>query len=1353
MTAMKYVHPSETGLIVAIAIVFFFGATTYSRAGELGIRDRLRFDQPLQIEASLSGGFLEDQDGFFWIGTQNGVIRYDGYEQKLYRTGPNSISGDYVNAITEDADGEIWFGSKGGGVDRYNKLTDTFTNYRHDPDNPNSLSHNEISQSAQAIFVDTLGMIWVATMGGGLNMIDKQTDSITRYTHDPDAPESIADNLVWCTFEDSEGRLWIGTITGGLDEFDRRSGTFIHHQHIPDDPTTPGSNTIYKMIEDAEDPNILWIGTWGSGLTKFEKTSGLFSSYSQNLEKAPSEAKDEVTSLMDDGDGHIWVGWYRTPSGLSIFDKKSERFRVYHPDLGDPYSVTVDDVILNIFRDRSGAIWIFAIDTIDRYNPLAQRFRLYQANPLNPKSLSSSFVVPMYVDTQGTMWIGTYNAGLNRYDPEIEGFVHYTPDPNDPMSLRSPFASHMFEDRDGIFWIATRGGALNILDRQTDRFITHYTYEPEKPQGIPAHDSLRAIVQDRQDHNVLWMGGLLGSGLIRFNKAIEEFKLYPIEAENPTGLHSGEIMNLHQDEAGILWLSTTGAGLGRFDKDTETFMHFAHDPEDPESIGSNQVWEVQEYSPGTLWIATVGGGLEKFDTTTRTFTHYNKDTGFPVNTIVTIRRDEQSGELWMGTDEGLLRFNPDTGQTRLYTKGDGLQGNVFMDQAAAIMPDGEMWFGGKNGVNRFYPEQVVDNPYIPPVVLTAITQNGEPMPLGTAPERLKELRLDYHRNLFEFEFAALNFTLPEKNQYRYKLEGFDQEWYDSGTKRFARYANLPDGSYTLRILGSNNDSVWNEQGVSLSITVVPPFWRTLWFQGSGTLLALALVAGSVGWRIKTIEAQKRRLEHQVNERTHELKKAKDAAEIASRAKSEFLSNMSHELRTPLNGILGYAQIFQRDKSLNATQKKGVHIIQQSGEHLLTLINDILDISRIEARKLELYPAALPLKAFLHGLSEIIRIWAEQKNLLFVYDTPTPLPSGILADEKRLRQILLNLLGNAVKFTDSGQVTLRVNSSDSRSGHSKPTALLHVEIIDTGVGTTAEQQQKIFLPFEQVGEVRHRRAGTGLGLPISQKLLGLMGSSLHVSSVPQQGSTFSFDLNVPVVEIEERPVTPQRSLTGYAGPRLNALVVDDKSYNRAVLANLLAQVGFDVIEAQDGREGVETARTARPDIIFMDLVMPIMNGFEAVKQIKTIPELQNVVIIAVSASVLGMDQQGSKLAGCDAFLPKPVNAQDLFDTLTKHVHVEWLYEEILSPPNPAESRKQDDKESSIVPPSEEELEVFCELALLGDMRGIREQAGSLEQTHERFRPFAREVSRLAEGFHDRQLLQFLEEYIDMGGRHE
>ncbi|MEG4233235.1 ATP-binding protein [Microcoleus sp. Pol11C3] len=494
------------------------------------------------------------------------------------------------------------------------------------------------------------------------------------------------------------------------------------------------------------------------------------------------------------------------------------------------------------------------------------------------------------------------------------------------------------------------------------------------------------------------------------------------------------------------------------------------------------------------------------------------------------------------------------------------------------------------------------------------------------------------------------------------------------------------------------------------------------------------------------------LENRVEERTSELKEAKVAADTANHAKSEFLANMSHELRTPLNGILGYAQIMERDKSTTPKQKDAIQIIHQCGSHLLTLINDILDISKIEASKMELYSSAFNFPSFLMGVVEMCRIRAEQKEITFNYQVLNQLPNAVNADEKRLRQVLINLLGNAIKFTEKGGVIFKVGViGEGKDSDQSPLTTVRFYIEDTGVGMTPEQLEKIFLPFEQVGNSQQKAEGTGLGLAIAQKIVQMMGGEIKVESILGNGSIFSFDLDLTQSSefIEYTSLKTSMNLIGFKGNKNKILLVDDRLENRGFIKILLEPLGFKIREACNGQDGLNQAMDFQPDLIITDLVMPVMDGFEMSRRLRNSSEFKDVILIASSASVFEFDRQNSQEAGCNEFLSKPIQVEELLEVLKKYLQIEWIYDK---PADLAKAQQEGGTDllnvqsgELVIPPSAELVALF-NAARIGDIEVVEQEANRLKQIDGSYLPFANKIWQFAKNFEEKELLAFVKKHL-------
>ncbi len=755
-----------------------------------------------------NGGFIQDRDGFLWIATQSGLFKYDGYGlRKRYTVGPGSISSDSVFTLHEDKDGLIWMTTTNG-LNKYDKDTDTFTVFKHSAGNPESISHDVFNWANQSIAEDADGVIWVGTQKG-LNRYDKATGVFTRYTHDSDNPSSLGSDNIWSVYVAASGTVWVGT-DDGLDEFDREAATFTHHRNDPEDGGSLSGHKVTAILEDRN--GTLWVGTRKGGLNRLDKRSRSFKRYLHNTDDCTSMSSNTVQSISELTSGELLIT-HEQPAGLDVLDTTYETFRNFRFDPANPNGLSSDD-IMNAYQDRTGVIWVVSFDGgLDKIDNPSHAFKLYRHDPATRESLRDNTVWGVEEDAEGFIWIGT-ETGLSRYDRTTGTYEHYGPDHTDPDSLPDDFVSGLLVDAEGVLWVMS--SRLCRFDRVAGRCTEIYPIDCEEGS---------TIIEDVDDSRILWIATICG--LVKFDKTTGISENFSHDPDDQGSIGNNIVLQIIQDRDGMIWVPTFGGGLDRFDPRSEKVTtHYDHDRNDPESIGSSTLNHVYEDSAGTLWVGTVGGGLNRLNED-GTFKRYKESAGFPTNSVQSVIEDND-GFLWLGTKAGLVRFDPRNEAVKVYTKSDGLQGDDFYEYPSLKTRDGELWVFGGNGVNSFYPDELVDNPHIPPVAITSLRIGGKRMHLGKAPERVREIPLDWRQNFFEFEYTSLNYTKPDKNRYKYKLEGFDREWYEAGTMRFGRYSNLPSGVYTLRIIGSNNDGIWNRDGVSLKVTVLRPLWKTWW---------------------------------------------------------------------------------------------------------------------------------------------------------------------------------------------------------------------------------------------------------------------------------------------------------------------------------------------------------------------------------------------------------------------------------------------------------------------------------------------------------------------------------------------
>jgi PAS domain S-box-containing protein len=871
---MNTLHKSLSTMILAVFIFIsgltgdFIGAqdtavikATSRRSADLLLSRYLRFGR-LTTEDGLSSDqayhVAQDSYGFMWFATADGLSRYDGASIKVYRRDPDdpsSLGNNAVRAMIADQSGQLWLGTWGGGLNQYEREKDAFIRYQHDPDDPHSLSSNMI----RSVYEDRAGTIWVGT-AVGLNKLDRESKQFTRYRHDPDNPDSLSHNLVWSILEDSAGVLWVGT-EDGLNRFDPKTKQFIRYRHNPDDPASLSHNTVRAIYEDRS--GMLWLSTH-RGLTKFNRDRTRFTRYMHDTTDPQTLSNNLVTWVYEDRAGRLWVSTWG--GGLNRFDRKTETFTHYRHDPADPYSLGADTVF-QVYEDHQGIFWIASVGGISIFDGRAKPFQHYRAISNLPDTLSHNVVRALHADRAGVVWVGTSGGGLNKFDRQTEVFTYYRHDPADSNSLSNDTVRAIYKDRMGLIWVGTSQRGLNRLDPNTERF-THFRHDPANPRSI-SKGSIMGISEDRS--GTLWIS-TWGGGLNAFDRDSGQFTRYQHDPVDSHTLSNNQVICVFEDQAGALWVGTMG-GLSKFNRETQTFTRYKHVATDPQSLVHDSVTCIHEDRTGTLWLGTIGG-LDKFDRNNDQFIHYTTANGLPSELIWGILEDKQ-GRLWLSTGNGLSRFDPRTESFRNYDVNDGLQSNTFLNFSAySKSQNGEMFFGGSNGFNAFYPDQIMDNPQPPPVLITDFQLANKPVPIGADSVLQKsiletdDLVLSYRDQVFSFEFAVLNYRAPEQSRYKYRIEGFEEEWNEvDNTRRFATYTNLDPGDYVFRVIASNNDGIWNEEGASIKIVITPPWWETLWFRISMILVAIGLLAGGFRWRVGAIETKRRELEIQVQTMT------------------------------------------------------------------------------------------------------------------------------------------------------------------------------------------------------------------------------------------------------------------------------------------------------------------------------------------------------------------------------------------------------------------------------------------------------------------------------------------------------
>lgn len=1179
--------------------------------------------------------FVQDNDGFIWIGTTEGLNRFDGYEFKVYRHIPGdstSLGSSDIATLYVDSYGTLWIGTINGSLYRYNKDQDNFSSIKD--------KHENQLLYVSYIVEDHRRMLWMVTLDA-LCLFDPVNNRLVKtfiYETGQDKLRSLASKEIRTLAVDSN-TIWIGYGSGIFSALNTKTNYFKHFR-LPFYNNNSTENFINSLCVDGDK---LWMTTWGKGVWVFDKKSQL--SYPYEGIKSVF-----VNWICKDNKNTIWIG--TESDGLVSIDKRRSTTTVYAHDDYNKNSLS-NNSISCIFVDRQNNLWLGNKKGDMHYFIVDNPFRFWIRNPLNSSELSNSDVTCMLETEDQNLWVGFQNGGLDILNLK-EKTRRYIDNRNDNSKFGKNIVTTIYKDSDQELWLGTYLGGLKKYNKASEKFLT-FLQDTNNINSLSGND-IRKIAKDSKGD--LWIA-VHGGGLNRLNKRTGKINHFRVNYADLTSspVVSDWLTSLFCDREDNIWIGTV-SGASFLASSLKASKHFQHDPKDSASLSNNYVNIIFGDSDGTIWIGT-NNGLNRFNKETNKFTRFFVKDGLPNDQILGILEDNNKN-LWISTNKGLACFLKKNLIFKRYTIDDGLLTDEFNNNSCFKNSRGELYFGGINGMFVFHPDSIKSNNIVPPVYLTdfklfnqSVTYKNSDI-LKKPIQLCKQITLEYSQNIIGFEFVALNYMNQQKNLYSYKMEGFDKEWSVPGTKREVTYTNLHHGSYTFKVKASNNDGVWNETGATIEILIKPPFWKTNW-AFFFYLILLGILLYIFRFLILRDSNIKRKLEFEIME----VEKLQEM----DNQKMQFFSNISHEFRTPLTLIIGPLEILM-STSKDEFQQTNFKLIHRNAQRLLRLINQLMDFRKIEVSGLEINYVKGDIIRFILDLSNVFTYEAQQRNVSFSVKTNIDqLYTNF--DKDKLDKILYNLLSNAFKFTpDNGFVKLFVKIDLNMDK-------LHIIVEDTGKGIPENVQSKIFERFYQVENIGS--FGTGIGLALTKELVQLLNGKIGVESVLGKGSKFTVTLPL-IKQIEpsnnKEPIDskntdengnqsqwnyfdiqniPKNKAMSNEVPEGEALpillIVEDSADMRLYIRNEFIN-SYHVLEATNGEMGLEKAIVEIPDIIISDVMMPGLDGIEFCNRIKSDEKTCHIPIVLLTA--LSSDDNTVKglKSGADDYIIKPFNSMIL-----------------------------------------------------------------------------------------------------------
>ena len=1254
-----------------------------------------------------------------WFGTWNGLCRFDGYTFQIFQSQQEEwLPGNFIHTLCEDQNGNLWVGT-----------------YK------------------------------------GLAYFDY---SLMKFTEIPLLTENFGGISITHIINDKDNNIWVATAGNGIWKIKNEGHTRISVESVFESQLTDKTINHLCLLPD----NHLLAGTV-NGLSVINlsgaKPSPLWKRLSENMSGI------NISTILADHKGDIWLG--TADVGLYQFNPATLNLTYFGASNNNPFDLN-HLAVTDIIEDRNGIIMVGTLGGLNFYNPVTQHFTILPPSSGERKYLNNPFINSLYADQLGNIWIGTEKGGINHYNTYQKPFNALTHEVSNPNSISHNTINSIFTE-DDVLWVGTAGGGVNRISNNGLKTI-HFQQSDENSQSINS-DFVTCFIRDSQNHLLVgtWGGGLnklLSEKQNRFeilvnisgnNKSLCSNFISSLEyldnkhiligtrggldiynPEENIFLHVHENMNIDQlleigclltDSKNRVWVGTEN-GLYRFkrsellalNENTKQidFEKYLTDPADSESLAGNYVTSLFEAHDGTIWIGTYGNGICKYSENENggSFINYTQQNGLCNNVAYGIEEDTE-GNLWISTDNGLSKFDPVNETFQNYFSSDGLLSDQFYWSASCSDDAGNLYFGGVEGLNYFNPAEFESYPNIPQPVFTQFSVFSEPVIIGEkyhskvilkAPiSETNEIELSYKDAVFSIEFSALDYFQPGKIKYAYQMEGVDQNWVEvSSNRRFANYTNLSGGQYVFKVKAANSDGIWSDNYAALTITIVPPFWETAWFQVLAVLFIITMVLIYIRYRTQFLKEQKRKLEQQVRERTFKIEEQKEELEkqnqqiaqqrdevielnekvkLVNQLRLRFFTNISHEFRTPLTLIIDPLEQLMKNMKTDANTQNTLNIINRNAQRLLHLINQLLYFRRIETGKLKLNVSKGNLQVFLHGIFESFKDLAEHQKINYRF-IETEINEETWFDAEKVENVFYNLLSNAFKNTPtSGSITLKVEKINEDWDDCIAAPFVAISVIDTGRGISEEHMPHIFNRFYKDVESGKQTdfTSSGIGLALTYEIIQALNGEIKVQSQPRKGSTFTVCIpyskkRYESDQINETNVPAEINIEGRINVLTEHIVARNTNYeldevtsgNKTKPTILIVEDNFDlrsfllqtlrseyrVLGAENGKIGLEMAKKYSPELIVSDVMMPVMDGIELCSRLKKNIQTSHIPIILLTAKNMVESWIEGLETGADDYIPKPFNLQILEIKMRNIIESRRKIKNIFSSPEPVAPEK-------------------------------------------------------------------------------